>query len=227
MKELKNCPLFAEMTEEEVSHLLEWCRAEIIELKKEQYLFHQGDIPEKLPILLSGQVLIGNDTSSGKRRVVATIEEPGSIFGEIFLFLNQREYENYAQAAEDSRILLLPGWIFKAKPEGRMEQKERELHDKVLSNLLTVFAQKAYYLNQTLQILTLGNLRQKIARLFLTHLEENGRVGLQMNREAMASYLNTARPHLSRELMKMQDEGLIEIRKKEIYVKDQEALENL
>ena len=227
MKELRKCPLFTGMTEEEINYLLSWCKAETIELKRDSYLFHQGDIPEKLPILLSGRMLVGNDTSSGKRRVVATIEEPGTIFGEIFLFLNRKEYENHAQAAEDSRILLLPGWIFFAKPEGRMEQRERELHDKILSNLLTVFAQKAYYLNQTLQILTLGNLRQKIARLFLNHQEENGRVGLQMNREAMASYLNTARPHLSRELMKMQEEGLIEIRKKEIYIKDLEGLESL
>ena len=43
----------------------------------------------------------------------------------------------------------------------------------------------------------------------------------------MADLLNTARPSLSRELMKMQEEGIIEIDKKHIIIKNIEALENL
>jgi len=43
----------------------------------------------------------------------------------------------------------------------------------------------------------------------------------------MADLLNTARPSLSRELMKMQEEGIIEIDKKHIIIKNIKALENL
>ena len=48
-----------------------------------------------------------------------------------------------------------------------------------------------------------------------------------LGREEMADLLNTARPSLSRELMKMQEEGIIEIDKKHIIIKNIEALENL
>ncbi len=48
-----------------------------------------------------------------------------------------------------------------------------------------------------------------------------------MNREELADFLNAARPSLSRELMKMQDEGLIAIDRQEIKILDMEALAEL
>ena len=48
-----------------------------------------------------------------------------------------------------------------------------------------------------------------------------------MNREELADYLGTTRPSLSRELMKMQEEGLIRVEKKFIYIPDREKLEVL
>ena len=41
----------------------------------------------------------------------------------------------------------------------------------------------------------------------------------------MADYLNITRPSLSRELGKMQEEGIIEFGRRQILVKDQEKLE--
>ena len=41
----------------------------------------------------------------------------------------------------------------------------------------------------------------------------------------MADYLNITRPSLSRELGKMQEEGILELSRRQILVKDQEKLE--
>ena len=43
----------------------------------------------------------------------------------------------------------------------------------------------------------------------------------------MADYLNITRPSLSRELGKMQEEGILELSRRQILVKDQEKLEIL
>ena len=48
-----------------------------------------------------------------------------------------------------------------------------------------------------------------------------------MNREQLADFLGVARPSLSRELMRMQKDGLIEVNKKMIRVCDKEAVEML
>ena len=81
-----------------------------------------------------------------------------------------------------------------------------------------ILAQKAYGMNQRLQVLSAGNLRQKIARVLLQHCDESGKVSLPMNRVQLASYLSATRPSLSRELAKMNEEGLISIDKKKLSV---------
>ena len=48
-----------------------------------------------------------------------------------------------------------------------------------------------------------------------------------MNREEMADFLNVARPSLSRELMRMQGEGLVKVTKRGIFVPDSLALQKI
>ena len=48
-----------------------------------------------------------------------------------------------------------------------------------------------------------------------------------MNREQLADFLGVARPSLSRELMRMQADGLIEVSKKRILIRDKKAVELL
>ena len=55
---------------------------------------------------------------------------------------------------------------------------------------------------------------------------EDGVVQLKMNREELADYLGVARPSLSRALMKMQNEGMIEVDRTHIKILDIEKLEN-
>ena len=48
-----------------------------------------------------------------------------------------------------------------------------------------------------------------------------------MTREGLAEFLGVTRPSVSRELMKMQDDGLIEIKGRKIYVLDPAEIEAL
>jgi CRP-like cAMP-binding protein len=48
-----------------------------------------------------------------------------------------------------------------------------------------------------------------------------------MSRQEMADFLNAARPSLSRELMRMQNDGLITVEGRKITVKDRNALEEI
>ena len=48
-----------------------------------------------------------------------------------------------------------------------------------------------------------------------------------MNREELADYLGTTRPSLSRELMNMQEEGLIEVTRSDFTILNREGLEGL
>ena len=62
-------------------------------------------------------------------------------------------------------------------------------------------------------------------KFLLDNCSADGNITLSMNREELADFLNTARPSLSRELMKMQEEELIRIKKKDINITDIEKMQ--
>jgi CRP-like cAMP-binding protein len=219
---LKGSPLFMGMTESDIERCLKCSGAEVLTYEKEELLFLQSDAPCKLMILLEGAIAICNDSVSGKRSIVTTVNQAGELFGEVFLFLNKHAYDHYAQAVTSSRVLTMPREFF-----FRTCGKQCTYHAQLISNMLAILAQKAYYLNQKLQIMSCATLRQKITKVLLRNLSNDGRVTLSMNREELADFLNTARPSLSRELMKMQEDGLIQMKKKEILILQLDELQNL
>lgn len=222
ISKLKYSPLFSNMSEEDIEHCLGCSKSQIRRYEKDEIIFYQNDTPQELMILIEGTVVVCNDSSSGKRSIVATFKQAGDLFGEVFLFLNRTEYDHYAQAATASKILQIPkDFLYQTCGQAC------GYHSKLIFNLLSILAQKTYYLNQKLQILSSSTLRQKIAMILLQNCHEDGRVILSMNREELADFLNTARPSLSRELMKMQSEGLLQIKKRDIYINDLEQMKNM
>jgi len=222
VSKLKNSPLFFNLSEADIENCLRCSKSKIILYEKDEIIFHQKDEPQKLMILVEGTVVVCNDSSSGKRSIVATFRQTGELFGEVFLFLSRREYDHYAQAVTASRVLQIPkDFLYHTCGEVCGH------HTKLVFNMLSILAQKTYYLNQKLQILSCATLRQKIATILLQNCHADGRVVLAMNREELADFLNTARPSLSRELMKMQAEGLLRIKKRDIYIDNVERIQNM
>lgn len=212
--------MFAQMTADDIRHCLACSRSELVAYEKDQPIFFQQDKPQKLFILVEGSVAICRDTASGQRNRITTISQPGELFGEVFLFLNKQEYDNYAVAVSPSKVLQMPReYLFHSCG------KNCDYHTLLISNMLSVLAQKAYYLSQKLQIMASPTLRQKISKILLQNASADGTVALHMNREELADFLNTARPSLSRELMKMQADGLLQIDGKRIQVLDFEQLQ--
>ena len=113
---------------------------------------------------------------------------------------------------------------YKKNDYGRCE-KNCSHHSKVVFNMLELFAKRTDENNQQLEVLTSGNLKQRIATYLLEHADNNNLVSLSMNREELALYLNTTRPSLSRTLLSLQEDGFIHLSsRKSIKILDAEAL---
>lgn len=82
-------------------------------------------------------------------------------------------------------------------------------------------------MTRKLHLLSGTTLRERIALWLMEQVVEGDIVKLTMNREELADYLGTTRPSLSRELMKMQQEHLIETEKNIIKIVNRDALEIL
>lgn len=215
IEKLKKCDLFCALSSSQIEKFLSCCDAKTKNYKKDHIIFYINDIPQKLYILIEGKVNICNDDYNGKRKVIANISNPGDLFGEVFLFLNKNSYDNYTVTTENSTILEIPkNYLYSSC------SNTCDFHSQIISNMMSIFARKAYYLNQKLNILSSSSLRQKICKLFLLNCSDDGIVKLNMNREDLADFLSVARPSLSRELMKMKKENIIKLEKKSIYIND-------
>lgn len=213
---LKKSALFEGMKKEDIESCIKSADAKIIDYAKEDIIFHENDEAKYIMMLVEGSIAVCGDFANGKRRIVAVFDQPGELFGEVYIFLRGKRYEHYALALTPVKILRMnKSCLYKDGEYWRM----------LNTNMLSILAHKNYYLNTRLQILSCSSLRQKLAHIFLRNIQEDKRVEINMKREEFADWLNTARPSLSRELMKMQEEGLIRIEKKEIYVLDIENLE--
>jgi len=92
-------------------------------------------------------------------------------------------------------------------------------------NMLKLVSKKALKLNQKLEILSMRSLRRKLIRLFQIEWksQKQNPLILPMNREELAEYLQVSRPALSRELMNMKRDNLIDFSRNKFYVRDQLA----
>ena len=221
MKKAEDCKLFQKIAEPEVGRILNCSKSSVKEYSAGNYIFAQDDVPTKLFLLLDGKVHICKDFSSGKRDVLYLVEA-GNVFGEMFLFGSKDKYWYDAVAVSDVKVLELPWNFFYHFCSNACDH-----HKQLTQNMLEILSENNFTITRKLHIVTTSSLRERIAILLLDAVDSRGVAELNMNREQLADFLGVARPSLSRELMRLQKEGLLEVSKKVIVVKDREAVEQL
>lgn len=209
--------LFSGIGEQALREHLKACGARETTVRSGNYVFREGDEAKGLFILLGGAVEVEKNDFTGKRQMVNRFCQKDTVFGEVYLFLDDRPYDFACRAVKDSRFLFLPKNAF--DPAGG------DVAQKMTANMLTVLAKKAYFLNQKMVVLSAGSLQKKIAR-HLLFVNPTGEDFELMSREALADYLAVPRPSLSRTLMKMHRDGFIDLKGRNVSF-DPKTLETL
>ena len=212
-------PLFHNIGQNGIEQMLRCSGARIKEFKEEQAIFSEEDAPTYLYILLKGKVMITKTHPSGRRSLFFEIRE-NEIFGG--LFPNRSEESNWydAIAAVKCEVLAMP-WKFLFN----ICHNSCEHHRILLRNLLELQTQKSLFLMRKLHVLSAGTLEEKIALCLLGMADQSGCVNVDTKREEMAEFFGVTRPSFSRSLMKLQREGIIQVRKKQILIKNKKQLE--
>ena len=212
MNYLEKCPLFKNLEKEEVKEQLTVMGAVKNLYGKDSNIFEQEEFPEKLYILVEGSVAISNIEEDGKRTIVNIFKESGTVFGEVYVFMEERVYDYSCVALRDTTVLEIPKDTFLD-----YRNWDNPTIKVMIRNMINVLSQKAFYLNTKNLILSELTLRQKLLRFFEQN-ENSGKVLLKYNREELADYLGTTRPSVSREINKMKKEGLIDVRGRIVYL---------
>lgn len=205
-------PLFKDIPAKELETYLTAVKAKTAVYQKDSFIFFEGDLPKALFVLKSGVVQIEKNDADGKRTIMNRFETPETVFGEVYAFLQSTPYDYSCRIIADAEILSIPANILSASATLPAVQT------KIVQNLLSILAHKAYFLNQKLLIFSSFTLRKKIAVYLLQQAHGQPKITLTLNREAMAEYLAVPRPSLSRELMNMQKDKLLTISKDTITV---------
>lgn len=221
LKKLENEILFKNISQNEIEKMLACSKAKTIVKKKDEYIFRQGDKPEYLFLVIEGTVLLVKDFQSGRRDVLYPVGK-NEVFGEMFLFSGNKIYIYDAIAQTNVTCLAIPWKFFYGFCQNACTH-----HQMITRNMLEIQSEKNLLITRKLHLLSGTSLRERIILWIFDQENEKGIVKLSMNREEFADYLGTTRPSLSRELMKMKQEGLIKLERDEIIVLARDILEQI
>ncbi len=163
----------------------------------------EGDKSLYLGIILEGRVFVRAYSLSGKDFIISTLD-PGMVFGDVLLFgTKSNTYPGNLITNGKTLIAILPNdevrHLIQTSPN-------------FSTNYLSLLSDKVYSINHKSKLLSQDSVRDKI--LFYLHQEmkqqQNNKIHLNMSKEELANNLFMQRPSLSRELIKMREEGLIE-----------------
>lgn len=185
-----------------------------------ELLFSEGEPCRGLHIIASGKLRIFKSSTSGREQVLA-VEGPGGSVAELPVF-DGGTYPASVSAVEDSQILFI------SRDDFRRFCLE---HPEVALKMLAVVGARLRRLVGIIEELSFATVRQRLVAALVRLAQAEGKrseAGIEFQlpgtHQDLAHQLGTVRELVSRNLMRLQAEGLIQVDARSITVRDLPAL---
>ena len=183
-------------------------------------LFYEGEPCKGLHIILRGRVRIYKTSASGREQVLGA-NCPGDTVAEVPVF-DGGPYPASVMAVEDTET----GFI------SRKDFQDYCLdHPEVALKVLAVVGARLRGLVNIIEELSFTTIRQRLVALLVRLAQSQGKrtqrgieVLLPGSHQELANQLGTVRELVSRNLMRLQAEGLIDVDARQIVIKDLKSL---
>jgi len=216
---LKRAQLFAGLDEAEMHSLSTRAVRKLYE--PEELLFSEGEPCEGFYIVLSGKIRIFKTSANGREQVLA-MEGPGSSVAELPVFDGGR-YPASVAATEASEMIFISRRDFQAFC---LE------HPQVALKVLAVVGSRLRRLVGIIEELSFTTVRQRLVAHLLRLAEDIGNktargieITLPGSHQDLAHQIGTVRELVSRNLSRLQAEGLLEVDARHIVVLDPKGLQ--
>jgi CRP/FNR family transcriptional regulator len=176
-------------------------------VRKNEVVFSEGDSGHSLYILASGNIRIFKSTPDGKETVIKVIG-PGELFAEVVLF-ERDVYPASAVALKNSVVYLLPKRHFYELLDNRDFRND----------FLRMLMKKQRYLANRLHALTAYDVEERFVRFLLEHYGKKDEYRILLTKKDIASAIGATAETLSRLLRRMQSEGKLSVKGKNIKFK--------
>lgn len=217
---LRNVELFKNIEVQELDAMLSCLRPSIVTYQKKEYIAIEGHTFNGIGIVVEGEIIISKENIVGDRVVMGKFKE-GSMFGEMIAFSNKNLWPASVMALDNCIIL----FITSDKILGNCN-KMCIGHKLLIQNMLKIVSQKALSLNRKIEYLSMKSIRAKISSYLLEQYttKNQSKFTISLKRNELAEFLNISRPSLSREIIKMKDENIIDFYKSSFEIIDIELL---
>lgn len=218
-KALKQCSLFRNFSEDVIDSMLLKCNYHVQSYSKGESIALEDDDIKSIGIILLGSIEVQKLFPSGRFLTMSKLSQ-GDIFGEVIIFSKRKTYPATITSAAKSKVLYID-------KNDILQLCSSE--DKFLQAFMGQLSNKILMLNKKVTLLSHQSIREKIANYLLNLYSEqkNLTIKLVQNKKEIAESFGIPRPSLSRELIKMKDEGILDFEKNIIRVHDIELLENI
>jgi CRP-like cAMP-binding protein len=191
-----------------------------VHLKPGQMLYGPQDQTERLFLIQKGKVRIFRTTPDGRELTLAVVES-GTVFGEMALTGQQLEGA-YAQAMEPSQVSTM----------ARVDLERLVLEKpEVGLKIMHVLSERLRRYETRLEDVTMKDVRSRLAGIILLLVESEGlrtgtgyRIPAHYTHERLGTMVGANRVAVTRAFGLLQDEGVVELRRRLIHVEDIEAL---
>ncbi len=202
---LRDAPLFAGLSDDEILSALQCVGAEQASFPPECTILYAGDRTGHLGLLLDGTALVVQEDIWGNRHIV-TVLRPGELFAEPFALLPEAVLNVSVLAQEGCTILRL-----RVQALITVCPSSCSFHNRLIQNLTTILAQKLLQLNEKLSHLSRRKTREKLLSYLSAEATRQGSrdFTIPYDRQQLADYLCVDRAAMSVELSRLQQEGIL------------------
>lgn len=212
---LRTSGIFSGISEEETEKMLHCLEVRPETFQKDEYILRAGDLVEAFGVVITGKVLIIQEDFWGNRNILAAVGA-GHCFAETFACSPGAVLNVSVIAETNVQVLFLNvKRILTTCPSTCSH------HNRMIRNLLSELAEKNLRLNEKITHLGQRSRRAKILSYLSAEAQRHGSAefDIAFSRQQLADYLSVDRSGLSMELSRMQEEGLLEYRKKHFVLK--------
>lgn len=210
-------PLFHDVAPAELARIAEGCT--LRRFTRGQHVFRVGEPCEEFHVTVIGQVKLYAVSPGGQEKVIEIIG-PGGTFAEALMFTG-RPYIVNAQALSDVLVLSV---------SKRSVLAEIERDARFSLRMLAGISRRLHGLVRDVEDYTLFTGAQRIIGYLLRDVDDHAEPGapitvaLPVSKATVASRLSLTPEYFSRVLHELESEGLIEIDKRDIRIRDPQRL---
>lgn len=209
VKIMGNSSLFKGIDEKEISAMIKCLDVRYENVDKGQYIFQEGDIIDRIGMVIYGEVSIEQEDYWGNRHIMAHVGQ-GDVFGEAYACSNDKICNVSVVAVKAGTIAYLDTYRVIT-----VCSESCRFHNQLIRNLMYMLANRCVGMNEKITHMSKRTTRDKLlSYLSSQSMRTNSReFTIPFNRQQLADYLSVDRSAMSAELGRMQDEGLIRYKK--------------